>query len=334
MTAARPGAGLTVRELSVSLPLAGRHVSVVDRISFDFAAGEIVALVGESGCGKSLAAAALLGLAPAPVGRIQAREMRLAGLDLLALDERGWRSVRGKEIGMIFQEPLTALDPVFTVGRQLVEVIRRHRHVGRGEAARAAANLLREVGLADTGRTLRSYPHELSGGMRQRILIAMALSCGPKLLVADEPTTALDVTTQAQILDLLERSARAAGTAVLLVTHDLAVARQVCDRALVMYGGRIVEEGPIGAVLERPVHPYTAGLVAAMPILTNGTPVAVQPIPGAVPPPDRMPSGCRFNDRCARSDRQCRERIPALLGLPANAAHRYACHHPLGGAKP
>lgn len=328
---------LSVHELSVSLVLNNRRVVVVDQVSFELAAGEIVGLVGESGCGKSMTGAALLGLVPSPAGQIKAGQLLLADHDLGVLDEAGWRRIRGASISMIFQEPLTALDPVFTIGSQLLEVIRRHQNSNRQDARRTAADMLHTVGFADGDRILRSYPHELSGGMRQRVMIAMAMSCRPRVLIADEPTSALDVTTQAQILQQIRELARHTGTAVLLITHDLGVVAQVCDRALVMYCGRIVEAGPVEALFSMPRHPYTAGLLAALPRLTKGPAPPVQSIPGSVPRLTQPPAGCRFNDRCARARQLCHEQVPPMqadmttspAGGQTHDRHQFACHHPL-----
>ena len=323
---------LAVQDLRVTLPSRQGRLAVVDGVSLELRAGEILGLVGESGCGKSMTGAALLGIAPGPSGQVSSTAMRLGDLDLAQLDERGWRRIRGSRISMVFQEPLTALDPVFSVGNQLLEVIRRHRTFNRRQARTAAADMLASVGFADCDRVMRCYPHELSGGQRQRVLIAMAMVCHPQVLVADEPTTALDVTTQAQILHLLRDLARQSGTAVLLITHDLAIVEAVCDRAMVMYCGRISEEGPTHALLQYPRHPYTAGLLAAMPRLSPGRVEPVKGIPGSVPAPGQRPAGCSFSNRCERADDICRSQVPVLHSadpaMPATV-HRHACHHPL-----
>lgn len=328
---------LAVSGLRISIPCGTRQVAVVDRVSFDLAAGEVVGLVGESGCGKSITGAALLGMLPSPEGAVEVQNMQLSGRDVTGLDERGWQRVRGRAISMIFQEPLTALDPVFTIENQLLEVVRRHLKLSRQKARDLASETLSSVGFNDTGRILRSYPHELSGGMRQRVMIAMAMSCRPQVLIADEPTTALDVTTQAQVLTCIRRMAREAGTAVLLITHDLAVVAETCDRAMVMYCGRIVEQGPVKELFARPMHPYTAGLLAALPRLSRGAAVPVQAIPGTVPSPELRPVGCYFNSRCKRVSQRCRTESPDLQSpagtanplRPQSADHRFACHHPL-----
>lgn len=337
MNAMLPACVLSVHELSVTFALDNQRAAVVDQVSFELAAGELVGLVGESGCGKSMTGAALLGLVPSPAGQVKADQLLLADRDLTALDEAGWRRVRGSSISMIFQEPLTAMDPVFSVGSQLLEVIRRHQRSSRQDARRTAADMLHAVGFADGDRILRSYPHELSGGMQQRVMIAMAMSCRPRVLIADEPTSALDVTAQAQILQQIRELARNTGTAVLLITHDLGVVAQVCDRALVMYCGRIVEEGPVAALFSGPRHPYTAGLLAALPKLTKGPVQPVESIPGSVPYLTQLPAGCRFNDRCARARQLCHEQAPHMqatmtatqTGTEVHGRHQYACHHPL-----
>jgi peptide/nickel transport system ATP-binding protein len=254
---------LSVRELSVALRQDRDYTTVVDSISFDLYAGEVLALVGESGCGKTKTAEALLGLVPPSQGRVQSQRLTLGGTNLADLPEAALRRVRGRDLSMVFQEPLTALDPVFRAGQQLAAVFRRHRGLSRAQAREAAIDMLERVGFADAEHVLRSYPHELSGGMRQRVVIAMAMACRPQVLVADEPTTALDVTTQAQVLDQLIRLAGAAQTAILLITHDLGIVAQYCDRALVMADGRIVEDAPVARLFAGPAHPYTAGLLAA-----------------------------------------------------------------------
>jgi peptide/nickel transport system ATP-binding protein len=253
---------LSVRELAVSLHGGARPHTVVDAVSFDLHAGEVLALVGESGCGKTKTAEALMGLLPTRLATVRARRLHLGGKDLAGLPESALRRIRGREMSMVFQEPLTALDPVFRAGQQLAAVFRRHRGLNREQAREAALDMLRRVGFPDAAGILRCYPHELSGGMRQRVLIAMAMACSPQVLIADEPTTALDVTTQAQVLAQLTSLANAAGTAILLITHDLGIVAQYCDRALVMRGGRIIEEAPVGQLFASPAHPYTAELLA------------------------------------------------------------------------
>jgi peptide/nickel transport system ATP-binding protein len=254
---------LRVRDLSVFLGTGSRRRVVVDAVSFDLHEGEVLAIVGESGCGKTKTAEALMGLVPARTGSVQAESIELCGTNLAALPEARFRRVRGRDISMVFQEPLTALDPVFRAGHQLATVFRRHRRLGRSEARRASLELLERVGFADAEHILRCYPHQLSGGMRQRVIIAMAMACHPRVLVADEPTTALDVTTQAQVLNHLTGLAREIGTAILLITHDLGIVAHYSDRALVMQAGRIVEQAEVGPLFERPRHPHTVDLLQA-----------------------------------------------------------------------
>ena len=254
---------LSVRELSVSLRHGGERRTVVDAVSFDIEPGEILALVGESGCGKTKTAEALLGLVPAPSGHVTAHSIELCGSNLAALPEARMRQVRGRDLSMVFQEPLTALDPVFRAGHQLATVFRRHRRMDRKEARRASLDMLERVGFADAEHVFSSYPHQLSGGMRQRVVIAMAMACRPRVLVADEPTTALDVTTQAQVLKQLTEMAAEAGTAILLITHDLGIVAHYCDRALIMRAGRIVEQAAVSRLFSEPQHPYTADLLAS-----------------------------------------------------------------------
>lgn len=341
LSAAGRPAVFSVAGLRITLPIGRARIAVVDEVGFELAPGEIMGLVGESGCGKSLTGAALLGMAPGLRGHVEAQKMEVCGQNLGKLDEAGWRKVRGHTMSMIFQEPLTALDPVFSIGSQMREVIRRHQGSKRqaATATETATRMLETVGLADPERILRAYPHELSGGMRQRIMIAMAMSCKPRVLIADEPTTALDVTTQAQILQIIRRMAREAETAVLLITHDLGVVAEICDRAMVMYCGRIVEEGPVSRLFSHPAHPYTAGLLAAVPRLTQGPVEPVRGIPGSVPGVAHRLAGCGFHNRCSQAGTICASQTPELRvdpntlpgpsRDPAASAHRFACHFPL-----
>lgn len=321
---------MTVKNLSVSLQTNHGLARVVDRLSFSLHSGEILGLVGESGCGKSITAAALMGLVPSPAGMVTADQIMLGDKNLAQLNEAGLRRVRGSEISMIFQEPLTALDPVFSIGSQLSTVIRRHRGENRPQARRSSVDMLERVGMADVQRIMHRYPHQLSGGMRQRVMIAMAMACRPRVLIADEPTTALDVTTQAQVLEQLSELGQSFGTAILLITHDLAVVAQACDRVLIMYCGRIVEEAPVEALFTAPAHPYTAGLLAAVPRISSAEVQRVRAIPGQVPHPAALPEGCHFADRCARADPQCRTVTPEMQAVDGQRSiHRHACHHPL-----
>jgi peptide/nickel transport system ATP-binding protein len=255
---------LSVQNLTVSSRRRGHSATVVDRISFNLRQGEVLAVVGESGCGKTKTAEAIMGLLPRDVWNVQADAIELDGSDLAMLPEAGMRKVRGCAISMIFQEPLTALDPVFTVGNQLVSIFRRHHAKARQEARLSSAAMLESVGFADTAHIMQSYPHQLSGGMRQRVMIAMAMACRPRVLIADEPTTALDVTTQAQVLSRLTRLGQEYGTSILLITHDLGVVAQYCDRAVVMLAGRIIEEGKVQELFSRPQHSYTRDLLASV----------------------------------------------------------------------
>jgi len=257
------GPVLSVRKLSVAMPDAGRLVPVVDDVSFDLQAGEVLALVGESGCGKTKTAEAIMGLLPREFSKVRAECIDLDGTDLLKLPESAMRKVRGRDISLVFQEPLTALDPVFAIGNQLASVFRRHQGQSGAQARQSSIEMLKRVGFPDTERVMRGYPHQLSGGMRQRIILAMAMACRPRVLIADEPTTALDVTTQAQVLAQLIGLGRAEGTAILLITHDLGVVAQYCDRALVMREGKIVERASVQDLFSAPRHPYTRTLLAA-----------------------------------------------------------------------
>ncbi len=321
---------LSVKNLSVTLQTGLGLAQIVDKISFSLQSGEILGLVGESGCGKSITAAALMGLVSSPAGIVKADQIRLGDKNLTQLDEASLRRVRGSEISMIFQEPLTALDPVFSIGSHLSTIIRRHRGENRRQARRSSVEMLERVGMADADRIMQSYPHQLSGGMRQRVMIAMAMACRPKVLIADEPTTALDVTTQAQVLKQLSELGQSFGTAILLITHDLGVVAQACDRALIMYCGKIVEEAPVEALFRAPTHPYTAGLLAAVPRISSGRVQRVQAIPGLVPHPATLSDGCHFANRCNRADTRCRTLIPDMQTVDRQTkSHFHACHHPL-----
>ena len=301
---------LEVENLRVTFPAGdGRRVAAVDGVSFSLDRGETLALVGESGCGKSLTSLSLLRLVPAP-GRIEPdSRIRLADTDVLALEGDALRSIRGRRIGMIFQDPMTSLDPVFRVGDQIAEGILAHFRVSRREARERAVALLRETGIPDPAARADNYPHQLSGGMRQRVMIAIALAAEPEILVADEPTTALDVTVQAQILEVLDRLRAERGMAVLLITHDLGIVAGRADRVAVMYAGQIVEEAPTAALFARPSHPYTRGLFGSIPRLT-GPVERLRPIPGTVPSPAAWPSGCRFRPRCPYAFEPCGREPP------------------------
>ncbi len=294
----------------------------VDGVSFDLRKGETLGLVGESGCGKSATALSILRLIPEPPGEVAGGAVLFRGRDLLGLTEEEMRGVRGNDIAMIFQEPMTSLNPAFTCGDQIDEAVRLHQGLGRATARERTVEMLRRVGIPDPARRADEYPHQLSGGMRQRVMIGMALSCNPDLLIADEPTTALDVTIQAQILELLERLQQELGMAVLMITHDLGVIAGVTDRVAVMYAGKIVEMGQVEEIFAAPGHPYTRGLLASIPRLT-GMQDRLRVIPGAVPDATRFPEGCRFHPRCPHADAFCRERAPALLDV--TPGHAVAC---------
>jgi len=290
---------LRVEALSTRFPGSDGPVAVVEDVSFEIERGEVLALVGESGCGKSMTAFSLLRLVPRP-GRIAARRIEICGRDVLSLPVPEMRQVRGRDAAMIFQEPMTSLNPVQTAGAQVVEAIRLHERLDAGAARRRTVELFDRVGIPDPTARFDAYPHQLSGGMKQRVMIAMALSSHPKLLIADEPTTALDVTIQAQILDLLRELQRESGTSILLITHDLGIVNELADRVAVMYAARLVEEGRREAILGDARHPYTQGLLRSIPGRgRRGEPLAE--IPGVVPAPEEWPPGCRFTGRCGRA---------------------------------
>jgi peptide/nickel transport system ATP-binding protein len=299
----------------------------VDGVSFHVADGETLAIVGESGCGKSVTANSILRLIPEPPGRI-AGAIRFQGTDLLKLSERAMRDIRGNDISMIFQEPMTSLNPVLTVGRQLGETLRLHQGLDKRAAEERSIETLALVGIPEPRRRVREYPHQMSGGMRQRVMIAMALACNPKLLIADEPTTALDVTIQAQILELMADLKRKVGAAIVLITHDLGVVAEVAERVMVMYAGRKVEEAPVGKLFRSPRHPYTQGLLGAVPKLGSsltGTDTKLAEIPGQVPSLKERIPGCVFASRCALATEMCRQLAPALeTKAPGHVA---ACHY-------
>jgi oligopeptide/dipeptide ABC transporter ATP-binding protein len=327
------GALLSVEGLTVGFRTGDGFVRVLDDVGFSVAAGETVGLVGESGCGKSVSAMSIMRLVPTPPAVIEGGRILFDGIDLLALDAERMRAVRGDRIGMIFQEPMTSLNPTFTIGFQIAEVLKLHRGLDRASAERESVAMLQAVGIGAAERRLAQYPHQLSGGLRQRVMIAMALVCGPKLLIADEPTTALDVTIQAQILDLLRRLQRQMGMAVLLITHDLGVVAEMCDRVVVMYAGRIVERCATADLFHRPRHPYSAGLLAATPRRAKRGERLVT-IPGMVPAPGKRGAGCPFADRCARAIERCRIEMPPLAAVDGAAVagpvrHESACWNPV-----
>jgi len=293
----------------------------VDGVSFEINEGETLGIVGESGCGKTVTSLSVLGLLPQPPAQImEGSSIRFGGQELVGSGERRMRALRGNEISMIFQEPMSSLNPVYSVGDQIAEALRLHRGMGRKEALAEAVRLLEEVGIPEPERRVHEYPHQLSGGMRQRVMIAMALSCEPSLLIADEPTTALDVTIQAQILELLAGLRARHGMAVLLITHDLGVVAEVCDRVVVMYAGQVVETGSVREIFAGPRHPYTRGLLDSLPSVDNPG-QRLNPIPGTVPNPTDWPEGCRFRDRCSLAADGCEaEQALVDLGSPGRAA--------------
>ena len=309
------------RDLNVRFVSRDATVSAVNGVSFDLAAGETLCILGESGSGKSVTLRALMRLNP-PKRTVLHGTLRVGGHDMIAARERTLSDIRGRVVSMIFQEPMTALDPVFTIGRQIRETILRHEPVSRAEANRRALDLLELVQIPSARRRLDAYPHEMSGGLRQRAMIAIALSCRPKLLLADEPTTALDATVQIQILLLLKRLQTELGMGMIFVTHDLGVAGEVADRVAVMYAGRFVEEGPVGALMRAPLHPYTQGLLGAT-VHDQPRGQRLTTIPGAPPNLEHLPAGCAFAPRCARVEPACRPAVPALRG--PDPSHQARC---------
>jgi len=317
---------LQISELNVAFDTARGEVRPVRDVSLSIYPGQTVAVVGESGCGKSVTAMSILRLIPSPPSKVLSGSIRFQGRDLLSLSEKEMQSVRGKEIAMIFQEPMTSLNPVYSIGDQIAEAVVLHQNVGSREAMRIAEQSLRDVGIADPHRRMREYPHEMSGGMRQRIMIAMALSCKPKLLIADEPTTALDVTIQAQILELLRKIQRQTGMAIMLITHDLGVVAENADVVNVMYASRIVESATVEDLFDRPKHPYTQGLFRSIPKLGT-TAKRLDTITGTVPNPAKFPAGCKFHPRCDKmnGDPICATVEPLLREIAPG--HWASCHH-------
>jgi peptide/nickel transport system ATP-binding protein len=309
---------LDVHHLRVEFPTRRGTLLALDDISFQIAPGEILGVVGESGAGKSLTGAAIIGLLEPP-GRIAGGEIRFDGRRIDDLPPHEMRKIRGRHIGAIFQDPLTSLNPLYTVGRQLVETIRTHLPVSEAEARERAIRLLQETGIPAAEQRIDQYPHQFSGGMRQRVVIALALAAEPKLIVADEPTTALDVSIQAQIISLLKRLCREHGAAVMLVTHDMGVIAETCDRVAVLYAGRVAEIGPVHEVIHRPAHPYTVGLMGSIPAMDEDRERLLQ-IDGAMPRLNAIPAGCAFNPRCAKATERCRRDRPDLMDAGATQA--------------
>jgi oligopeptide/dipeptide ABC transporter ATP-binding protein len=313
---------LRVSNLRTSFFTSDGEVRAVDGVSFDIDDGKTVGLVGESGCGKSVTALSIMQLLPKSTGRIVGGEIRFQARDLASLPEQEMRRIRGNEISMIFQEPMTSLNPVMTIGDQIAETVRLHQGASRSEARNRAIELLRLVKIADPQKRVGNYPHQFSGGQRQRVMIAMALACTPKLLIADEPTTALDVTIQAQILELIGELQGRLGMAVLLITHDLGVVAERADQVAVMYAGKIVESAKPEVIFSRPKHPYTIGLLDSLPGRRSGK-KRLAAISGMVPSPLDWPTGCRFRDRCVRADTCCAAQPPPLIEIERH--HRVAC---------
>lgn len=316
---------LDVKQLSIAFQQKKQKVPIVHHISFSIQKGETLGIVGESGCGKSITSMSLMGLNQQTE---TTGEVHFEGQNLLSLSEKEWREIRGNDISMIFQEPMTSLNPLMTIGKQMTEALFTHQAIGQKEAKAKAVDLLETVGLKQAESLLKKYPHELSGGMRQRVMIAMAMLCHPKLMIADEPTTALDVTIQAQILRLLKKLNEEMDTAILFITHDLGVVRQICQRVMIMYAGRIVEEGTVDRIFQKPLHPYTKGLFASVPSFKEKKEKLIS-IAGHVPKPGAIRFGCQFAPRCPYQMAQCLEKDPALQSIEQN--HRVACFLMEGG---
>ncbi len=325
MASADDGTLLDVRDIRVTFHVAdGPPVRAVEGVSFTIEKGETLAVVGESGCGKSVTGLTIMRLIPSPPGVIESGEVLFQGRDLLACPEREMRSIRGGEIAMIFQEPMTSLNPVFTIGFQIAEALHAHRDVSKAEDRKRVVELLRRVQIPSPEEGFSSYPHQLSGGMRQRAMIAMALACNSKLLIADEPTTALDVTTQAQIFELLTELRQEMGGSILLITHDLAVVAETADRVVVMYAGRVVEQSPVNELFDAPLHPYTRGLLESIPSRNAGK-TKLPVIPGSVPDAAHKPANCHFHPRCPYARQKCSQQDPELRQiLPGRFARCWA----------
>ncbi|CAM4349131.1 MAG: ABC transporter ATP-binding protein [Paenibacillus macerans] len=302
---------LEISGLRTEFTTPGGVIKAVDGVSFTVRKGETLGIVGESGCGKSITSLSIMQLLPKRVGRVAAGEIRFEGKNLLTASRREMRQIRGNRIAMIFQEPMTSLNPVFKVGKQVSEAARYHLKIGKQEARRRVVEMLAKVGIPRPEKIFDQYPHQLSGGMRQRVMIAMAMVCNPSLLIADEPTTALDVTIQAQILDLMRDLQSKEGTSIMMITHDLGVVAEMCDRVVIMYAGQVVEETDVKTLFREPRHPYTRGLLASLPQLA-GDADRLKSIPGQVPSPLEMPSGCRFAPRCPMREERCQQAEPEL----------------------
>ena len=317
---------LRIRDLVVEFKTEMGTIRALDKISFDVMAGESLGIVGESGCGKSVTALSILKLIPSPPGRIAEGSIELDGIEVVSQPEREMRKVRGALASMIFQEPMTALDPVYTIGNQMVEVSRVHQKVSKAVAKKQAIEMLRTVNIESPEKRIDQYPHELSGGMRQRVMIAMALSCSPKLLIADEPTTALDVTVQAQVMEEIKRLQQERNMGLILITHDLGVIAESCSRVVVMYCGKIIEMADTGELYQNPRHPYTRGLLDSIPRVRKEKLKTLPTIQGMVPDLADLPKGCRFADRCPKVEDRCRSEEPPLENTESGG--KVACFHP------
>ncbi len=314
---------IEVKNLEVQFEIRGAVLKAVDNVSFEIASGETLGLVGESGCGKSVTASAIMRLIPSPPGRIVGGEIIFEGTDLLTLSEKQMRDIRGNRISMIFQEPMTSLNPVYTVGDQVAEVIRLHQKLKRKEAMKKVVEVFGHVGIPAPETRVNDHPHKMSGGMRQRVIIAMALACNPRLMIADEPTTALDVTIQAQILDLMNKLKEDTGASILFITHDLSVIAEMAQRVIVLYCGRIVEEAPVGELFSAPKHPYTIGLLDSIPALNPKDSNRLRTIGGTVSSLFCLPDGCNYFDRCPDAMDECRYEPPVA---EVGSGHRVWCH--------
>ena len=316
---------LEVKDLSVSFNTYAGEVKAVRGVSFELNRGETLAFVGESGCGKTVTAKSILRLLKPPFAEIkEGSQIICDGKDVLSLNKKELCEFRGDEVSMIFQDPMTSLNPTMTVGKQIMESLKIHKHLDKKQAREEAIKMLKMVNIPSAEKRVDSYPHEMSGGMRQRVMIAMALACSPKILIADEPTTALDVTIQAQILELMEEIREKKNTGILMITHDLGVVAEMCSRVVVMYAGRIVEEAPVKELFSAPKHPYTQGLIASVPKLGSGV-ESLPSIPGSVPDLSVMPKGCKFAPRCKYATDICREKEPELMTV--EGIHKCRCHH-------
>ncbi|MEH7125043.1 ABC transporter ATP-binding protein [Bacillus sp. JJ1773] len=314
---------LQIKDLKVSFQTGKKFVPAIDGVSFELNEGEILGIVGESGSGKSVTSLTTMGLIPSPPGKIENGEIIFEGKDLKNISEKEWRKIRGNQISMIFQEPMTSLNPLFTIGNQLMEAIRLHTATSKSAAKSRSIELLKLVGIPRAEGILSEYPHQLSGGMRQRVMIAMAMACNPRVLIADEPTTALDVTIQAQILALMKDLNEKTNTSIIFITHDLGVVAEICERVIVMYSGQIVEQGDVRTILKNPQHPYTKGLLKSVPDL-RGKKDRLYSIPGNVPTPGTVHKGCRFAARCSEVFDRCHEESPEL-NIMETDGHKVRC---------